>query len=105
MSQKLRFARSDRSHLVTASKSHSGEATVIAEDSDERVVALGKKEKTLYFRVWKRSIDVAASSLGLLLLSPLLVIAGILVKCTSRGPMLYWQDRVGRDGRHFRIAK
>jgi lipopolysaccharide/colanic/teichoic acid biosynthesis glycosyltransferase len=48
---------------------------------------------------------VAVSSVGLVLLSPLLVIAGILVKCTSRGPTLYWQDRVGRGGRLFRIAK
>jgi lipopolysaccharide/colanic/teichoic acid biosynthesis glycosyltransferase len=105
MSQKLQVARSDRSHLTSDSNCPSVETSVIARDSDERVGEFGKKEKTLYFRVWKRLIDVAASSVGLLLLSPLLVVTGILVKCTSRGPMLYWQDRVGRGGRHFRIAK
>jgi lipopolysaccharide/colanic/teichoic acid biosynthesis glycosyltransferase len=50
-------------------------------------------------------IDVAASTAGIVVISPFLIITGVLVKCTSPGPALYWQDRVGRNGKHFRIAK
>jgi len=90
---------------MPASSYPSVEASRIAGDSGEGVGPLEMKEKSLYSRVWKRLIDVAASSVGLLLLSPLLVIIGVLIKCTSRGPILYRQDRVGRGGEHFRIAK
>jgi lipopolysaccharide/colanic/teichoic acid biosynthesis glycosyltransferase len=53
----------------------------------------------------KRWFDFTASGLGLLLLSPLLIVVAILVKLTSRGPALYRQVRVGRRGELFRIAK
>lgn len=58
-----------------------------------------------YSRFGKRIFDVILSAAGLLLLSPLLLALGLLVKLTSRGPALYRQDRVGRAGRIFRIAK
>jgi len=35
---------------------------------------------------------------------PMLIIA-VLVKCTSKGPVLYWSDRVGRDNKIFRMPK
>jgi lipopolysaccharide/colanic/teichoic acid biosynthesis glycosyltransferase len=58
-----------------------------------------------YCRVWKRFIDLVGSLIGLILLFPFLILVGLLVKCSSRGPALYWQVRVGLDGQHFRIAK
>jgi lipopolysaccharide/colanic/teichoic acid biosynthesis glycosyltransferase len=54
---------------------------------------------------WKRSLDVVASSLGLLALSPLLVVAGATVKTTSRGPMFFLQEREGLGGRVFWMVK
>ncbi len=53
----------------------------------------------------KRAFDVAASALGLLLLSPFLAIVALLVKLTSRGPVFFTQERVGRGFRAFRILK
>ena len=53
----------------------------------------------------KRSMDIACSSLGLLLLGPLLVVLAALIKLTSRGPLFYRGLRIGRDGRAFRIFK
>jgi O-antigen biosynthesis protein WbqP len=53
----------------------------------------------------KRGIDIlccAAALFGLIV--PIIVIA-IAVKLTSRGPVLYWSDRVGRDNRMFRMPK
>jgi exopolysaccharide biosynthesis polyprenyl glycosylphosphotransferase len=53
----------------------------------------------------KRFFDIAASFAALALLSPLLVAAALLVKLTSRGPVLFKQERVGLHGRRFRMLK
>ena len=52
----------------------------------------------LGYQAWlKRGMDALCSGLGLLLISPLLLIIAILVKITSRGPILYHQERMGLD--------
>jgi exopolysaccharide biosynthesis polyprenyl glycosylphosphotransferase len=56
-------------------------------------------------RVVKRSFDMVATGLGLLLLLPLLLLLALLVKLSSRGPVFYKQARVGRDGREFEMLK
>jgi lipopolysaccharide/colanic/teichoic acid biosynthesis glycosyltransferase len=53
----------------------------------------------------KRVLDVGATLVLLVLTAPVIVIACLLVKLTSRGPMLYSQTRVGRGGRPFTIWK
>jgi lipopolysaccharide/colanic/teichoic acid biosynthesis glycosyltransferase len=53
----------------------------------------------------KRIFDLVAASLGLLLLSPLMLLAAVLIKLESRGPAIFRQERVGRNGRIFRIHK
>ena len=53
----------------------------------------------------KRGIDVVVSAAGLALLSPVLVAAAIAVKLSSRGDLLFWQERVGHGGRIIRIPK
>lgn len=53
----------------------------------------------------KRSIDILASSIGLLLLSPILVIVAILVRIKLGSPIFFTQDRVGKDGKIFKIIK
>ncbi len=53
----------------------------------------------------KRLLDIAASGLGLLLLSPLLAVVALLVKLTSPGPALFRQERVGCNGKPFFILK
>ncbi len=53
----------------------------------------------------KRSMDVVGSTLGLIFLSPLLAIIAIAIKLDSRGPVLFWQFRVGRDGKPFEMVK
>jgi len=57
------------------------------------------------FERFKRYADLILSVLGLLALSPLLIIAAAFIKITSPGPIIYRQDRVGRGGRTFRIYK
>jgi len=56
-------------------------------------------------RVLKRGSDVLVAGLGLLLLSPLLGLIALLVKLGSPGPVIYGQERVGLDGKTFRMHK
>jgi exopolysaccharide biosynthesis polyprenyl glycosylphosphotransferase len=56
-------------------------------------------------RLLKRSFDVPASALGLLLLSPLLLVVSALIKLDSRGPVLFRQVRMGEGDRTFRVCK
>lgn len=53
----------------------------------------------------KRAMDVAGSSLMLVLCAPLFLIIAILVKVTSPGPVFFRQDRVGQHGRRFTFLK
>ncbi len=53
----------------------------------------------------KRLTDIAVAAVALVLLSPILLILAILVKLTSRGPVFYGQERMGLDGRTFRMLK
>ena len=56
-------------------------------------------------RAAKRALDVVGATLGLLILSPLLIAIAIAIKIDSRGPVLFRQTRVGERGREFRIWK
>lgn len=55
--------------------------------------------------VLKRAFDVIFSLLALVLTTPVMLLTAILVKATSRGPILYKQERMGMDGRTFHILK
>ncbi len=56
-------------------------------------------------RLAKRALDIAASFLGLILLSPVLLVLGALVVMESGWPPLFSQIRVGQDGRRFKLYK
>jgi exopolysaccharide biosynthesis polyprenyl glycosylphosphotransferase len=56
-------------------------------------------------RVTKRAFDLVASAILLIVLSPLFVAIAAAIKATSRGPVFYRQDRVGRDGTPIRMIK
>lgn len=53
----------------------------------------------------KRLIDVAGSLTLLIGLLPVLLVTAAAIRLTSRGPALYVQERIGRDGRPFRMLK
>ncbi|MBL8955115.1 MAG: undecaprenyl-phosphate glucose phosphotransferase [Myxococcaceae bacterium] len=55
--------------------------------------------------VLKRAFDVAFSLLSLVVASPVLALIALAVKLTSRGPVLYRQERMGMDGRTFEMLK
>jgi len=53
----------------------------------------------------KRLIDFAMSFLALVIFSPLIIVITLLVRLTSKGPALYWSNRVGRLNAIFRMPK
>src|SRR6202165_5317938 len=53
----------------------------------------------------KRGFDVVMSAVALTVLSPLLAIVAMAIRCTSPGPVTFRQSRVGLDGRHFTVIK
>ncbi len=68
---------------------------VIPEFGPDRAVALK----------FKRVFDVVAAGLALIALLPLLLIVGVLIKGTSRGPMFFRQQREGLNGSSFEVLK
>jgi exopolysaccharide biosynthesis polyprenyl glycosylphosphotransferase len=53
----------------------------------------------------KRTFDLVGATVGLLAVSPLMLIAAIAIKLDSRGPVFFKQERVGRKGKRFYIYK
>ncbi len=62
-----------------------------------------RKQRVL--AIWKRVLDVAGASLGLLALSPLLALTALLIRAESKGAVLFTQERVGRRGKTFKLYK
>jgi len=53
----------------------------------------------------KRCLDLVLACIGLLLVLPLFPLIGLLIKLDSRGPILYRCDRIGKDGKPFKMYK
>ena len=67
---------------------------------DYRKVNIKKKRIYSFF---KRIVDILASFILIILLSWLYLILAILVKCTSKGPVIYTSQRVGKNGKLFNL--
>lgn len=59
----------------------------------------------MYRRFFKRAFDVIVSLLILIVLSPILLIVAIAIKIDSKGPVIFKQERLGKNGKVFRIYK
>lgn len=57
------------------------------------------------YKAFKRFCDVVISLLGLIVLSPLMLIVAAAIKIESKGPVLFKQTRLGKGGREFQIYK
>jgi exopolysaccharide biosynthesis polyprenyl glycosylphosphotransferase len=69
------------------------------------LVSLPATQLSRSARVLKRAVDLVIASIALLLLAPFLLIVAAAIRLNTKGPVIYRQDRRGRDGRIFRIAK
>jgi exopolysaccharide biosynthesis polyprenyl glycosylphosphotransferase len=55
--------------------------------------------------ILKRAMDISISGLALVLSAPLFALIALAIKLDSRGPVLFRQQRIGKDGRHFTLLK
>ena len=53
----------------------------------------------------KRCFDFISSLMGIIIFSPILLLLALIVKCTSPGPILFKQRRIGKDNQEFMIYK
>lgn len=75
------------------------------EDEHYYVENLGALKKKPVYSFFKRLFDIVFSFLGLTFMAlPMLVIA-IVIKCTSKGPVFYAQERLGLNGKEFHLIK
>lgn len=63
------------------------------------------RDSSLIYRVIKRIVDVICSLLGIIVLSPILIIVSILIKLESKGPIIFKQVRAGKNSKPFYIYK
>lgn len=75
-------------------------ATTI-ENSVEKTI---ERKETLYF-IMKRIIDIIFSLVGLLITFPIVVLFSILIKLETPGPVFFLQERVGLNGKYFKVIK
>ena len=59
----------------------------------------------MYAKFWKRLIDLVLAALGLIVLSPVMLLAALAVKLDSKGPVIFKQMRLGRGGKPFQMYK
>ncbi len=52
-----------------------------------------------------RALDIVIATIALVVLSPVLLAAAVAIKLGGRGPVIYRQRRVGKDGREFELLK
>ncbi|MBP6874839.1 MAG: exopolysaccharide biosynthesis polyprenyl glycosylphosphotransferase [Candidatus Eisenbacteria bacterium] len=81
------------------------EGTPIDRARSVPLTRLGPNRRRGWENALKRGTDLLLASLAVLLLLPVLLLIALAVKSTSRGPVLYAQTRVGRNGRPFRMYK
>ena len=69
------------------------------------VLSVRRAANPLEYLTFKRAFDILASFLGLVILSPLMLITAILIKAYDGGPVFYKQVRLTKDGKQFKIIK
>lgn len=62
-------------------------------------------KKKSFYDFFKRLFDITCSLVSLVLFSPLFLIIAIIIKLTSKGPVFYGHERVGKNGKHFKVLK
>ncbi len=82
-----------------------GTSVVFDELDGMTVLGVRRFGLTRSSRATKRAFDLAGASFLLLVLGPLMALIALAIKLDSRGPVLFRQTRVGRDGMLFRICK
>jgi exopolysaccharide biosynthesis polyprenyl glycosylphosphotransferase len=73
--------------------------------SEENIFILKEYEKSKVYYALKRTIDIIGVAFGLIILSPVIIITAVLIKIESKGPIIFYQKRVGLNGETFDMYK
>jgi exopolysaccharide biosynthesis polyprenyl glycosylphosphotransferase len=92
-------------HLSTGVLGVAASRVAVQRFDDVPVLGLRPAELSPWQRALKRTFDLVVASLLLLALSPILLTCALAVRLTSRGPVLFRQRRVGKDGAIFSMHK
>lgn len=79
--------------------------SVSKEDSIYKDENTNKFEKSKGYYITKRFIDVLGSFFGIIILSPIMIITAISIKIESGGSIIFSQERVGKNGKLFKMYK
>lgn len=71
----------------------------------ENQLDIERKENKFIYNSVKRFIDIFCSFIGIIFLSPVFIIVGAIIKLDSKGPVIFSQKRVGKDGKEFKMYK
>ena len=69
------------------------------------VFCVSRAQLKVEYAFVKRAIDIAASLFGIIVLSPIMLVTAIAIRAYDKGPALYKQVRLTKDGREFKILK
>jgi exopolysaccharide biosynthesis polyprenyl glycosylphosphotransferase len=64
-----------------------------------------KRKQNIFYHIFKRFFDFIVALILIILLSPLYIIFGILIKLDSKGPIIFKQKRIGKNGKEFSFYK
>jgi lipopolysaccharide/colanic/teichoic acid biosynthesis glycosyltransferase len=66
---------------------------------------LDRERQQRYLRIAKRAVDIIGSGAALIFLSPLFIVTALLIKLSSKGPVIFRQQRLGQYGKTFELLK
>lgn len=92
-------------HLLPALRDVLGGSVRVASPIEIPWVTIGPSAPSPWYEAAKRLIDVGVSIVALIVLAPLMAILALLVRLSSPGPILFRQERIGKNGRPFTIYK
>ena len=91
-------------HLATVYEEYTGKIAV-ENLRPSWLIFSGGFKKTQLLRAGKRTLDIVAAAIGLIVLSPIMLVTALAIRLTSKGEILYHQRRVGQHGRLFTVHK
>jgi Undecaprenyl-phosphate glucose phosphotransferase len=72
---------------------------------DLHIVTLQASPLDGWNTILKRSVDLLVGTVAMIIFSPLMILIALAIRCTSPGPILYRQERMGLDGNRFQMLK
>lgn len=92
---------------VETDKKFPENSNIIRFDKNNKVIEKPQRKtfNEITYSFLKRTVDITASATALLLLSPVFLVTSLAIKNDSKGPAMFTQKRIGKDGKLFEIYK